>query len=194
MEATQNKLPEDCKHSLPHNFLRIKPTQTRPMLEEIDSFLVDNYSEWDKITWRQEVFSGTHKNTKHIPLIFDRDFRPAHPTFCDNYDKVKNDLDNISNILSEFYGSGYIIRALLVKLTNNSGIPTHKDSGRSLTSCRRVHIPVITNEDVLFTVGDETINMKRGEMWEINNDGKDHSVSNNSDYDRVHLIVDWQVS
>jgi len=28
-------------------------------------------------------------------------------------------------------------------------------------------------------------------MWEINNSEKIHSVINNSDKDRVHLIVDW---
>jgi hypothetical protein len=29
-------------------------------------------------------------------------------------------------------------------------------------------------------------------MWEINNSGKLHSVSNTSDSDRVHLILDWE--
>ena len=30
-----------------------------------------------------------------------------------------------------------------------------------------------------------------GELWEINNDKKKHSVDNFGDNDRIHLIVDW---
>jgi len=40
-------------------------------------------------------------------------------------------------------------------------------------------------------VGEEKINLKKGEMWEINNSKKIHSVANNSKSNRVHLIIDW---
>ena len=52
-------------------------------------------------------------------------------------------------------------------------------------------IPVITNENVYFTVGNETKIFKEGEFWEINNSGKVHSVSNKSDKGRINLIADW---
>ncbi len=32
--------------------------------------------------------------------------------------------------------------------------------------------------------------MREGEFWEINN-SLDHSVENQGDADRIHLIVDW---
>ena len=54
-----------------------------------------------------------------------------------------------------------------------------------------MHIPIITNEKVFFQVGDEIKIFKEGEIWKINNTGKSHSVVNNSNEDRVHLIVDW---
>lgn len=40
-----------------------------------------------------------------------------------------------------------------------------------------------------FGVGDEKINMKSGECWEINN-SRTHFVDNNSETDRVHLLID----
>ena len=43
----------------------------------------------------------------------------------------------------------------------------------------------------MFTVGEEEKNMRVGEMWEINNNDKSHSVINGSDIDRVHLILDY---
>jgi aspartyl/asparaginyl beta-hydroxylase (cupin superfamily) len=67
------------------------------------------------------------------------------------------------------------------------------DSGYSLESCNRIHIPIITNNEVYFTVGGERKNLKDGEMWQINNNNKMHSVENNSNQDRIHLITDWKL-
>ena len=33
---------------------------------------------------------------------------------------------------------------------------------------------------------------KEGEIWEINNGNKEHGVVNNSDVDRIHMIVDYK--
>ena len=54
---------------------------------------------------------------------------------------------------------------------------------------RRHHVPIITSEQTLFGVGTEKINMLEGECWEINNT-RFHSVENDSDIDRVHLLID----
>jgi hypothetical protein len=63
--------------------------------------------------------------------------------------------------------------------------------GFSLVICRRIHIPIQTNEDCFFTVGDDKRNLRLGELWEINNDKQKHSVDNFGNTDRIHLIVDW---
>jgi aspartyl/asparaginyl beta-hydroxylase (cupin superfamily) len=54
---------------------------------------------------------------------------------------------------------------------------------------RRNHVPIITSGNVIFGVGSERVNMQIGECWEINN-YRFHWVDNNSDIDRVHLLVD----
>jgi len=53
-----------------------------------------------------------------------------------------------------------------------------------------VHIPITTNDKVVFTVDGEKKNMQVGEFWEIDN-SQDHSVENQGNEDRIHLIVDW---
>ena len=55
----------------------------------------------------------------------------------------------------------------------------------------RGHVAIQTNENCFFTVGDEKKNLRLGELWEINNDKKKHSVDNFGNNDRIHLIVDW---
>jgi tetratricopeptide (TPR) repeat protein len=79
---------------------------------------------------------------------------------------------------------------ILAKLVAGGTIPKHTDAGFSLLNCHRVHLPIITNDDVIFSVGGEDINMQVGELWEINN-GTEHAVENRSAEDRIHLIVDW---
>jgi hypothetical protein len=172
------------------NFKKIKVSHKDINLTELDLLLEDD-SLWDEDTWRQEEFC-VHQFTKTIPLIFDKDFRSENPSHLKDFKKVENSIETLTDILKETYGDGFLIRAILVKLNKNSSIATHIDSGASLASCKRVHIPIVTNKDVKFIVAAETVNMSRGEMWEINNSGKLHSVSNTSDSDRVHLILDWE--
>jgi quercetin dioxygenase-like cupin family protein len=50
----------------------------------------------------------------------------------------------------------------------------------------------VTDDEVIFTVGGEERNIKEGEIFEIDNSNKLHSVINNSEeIDRVHLLADW---
>jgi len=84
---------------------------------------------------------------------------------------------------------GKAARILLIKLDANKNVTEHTDSGDYLNTVRRFHIPVITNDDVYYTVNKEKINMKEGECWEINN-RKPHSVDNYSNKDRIHLLID----
>jgi len=95
--------------------------------------------------------------------------------------------DIITKLEDEVVGKA--ARVLLIKLEANKDVTEHVDSGDYLSTVRRYHIPLITNENVFYTVNSETINMKKGECWEINN-LKPHSVLNNSNEDRIHLLID----
>lgn len=87
---------------------------------------------------------------------------------------------------------------VLSKLLKGQEIPDHRDYIQDSKNSdflifsnktRRYHIPLITNEKSLFKNGETTIHMNLGECWEINKANM-HSVTNNGDEDRVHLIVD----
>jgi len=89
----------------------------------------------------------------------------------------------------ENYHNGKAGRVMLPKLKATGNIGAHKDDGYYLNAVRRHHIPIITNEQVTFIVDKEEINMREGEVWEINN-MKKHEVLNPSDQDRIHLLID----
>lgn len=70
------------------------------------------------------------------------------------------------------------------------------DSGGSLNKLARLHFPIKTNPDVLFTVwnvkGDpEKVTMKIGECWFLDT-RKPHMAVNAGSDERIHLVVDIQ--
>jgi aspartyl/asparaginyl beta-hydroxylase (cupin superfamily) len=70
-----------------------------------------------------------------------------------------------------------------------SRVRTHKDIGDALYLLRRFHIPLKTNGQTFFVVENEQFFLQEGFAYELNN-SKYHSVRNNGDESRIHLIVD----
>lgn len=148
---------------------------------------------WDEHTLRQTLFVP-HKHTQTLEIMWDMDSLQTNKIgkIHSNYYKLDMELflNKIKPIYELNYGKGYFVRVLLVKLKSNTNIATHVDNGESLVNCKRTHIPIITNELVTFTINGETKYLSEGEIWEIDNT-KEHSVDNDSDEDRIHLIVDY---
>ena len=162
-------------------------------VKPIKEILENSTLDWTKFQNRQKACSDM-RYTQTIPIIFDKRFMNTNynPIFTENYEFFEVELNRISEIISEkTNGKGYLLRAMLVKLFKNSEIPKHVDiANETFKYSRRIHIPIETNPDCIFTVGNESINMKEGEIWEMNNDKLEHSVVNNGYEDRVHLIID----
>jgi len=53
----------------------------------------------------------------------------------------------------------------------------------------RIHIPILTNEQVYFTLNNEVLIMRSGEVW-YTNVNLPHGVENKGQTDRVHLVID----
>lgn len=147
--------------------------------------------DWQEYDFRQREFP-VHRKTETIPLLYDESFSD-YPQKWKHFSKFENAISDLSIFLSEFYNKGKIVRCILTKLKKNSVIPQHVDSGESLMTCYRHHIAVITNELVYFRIGNEKKHLSENQVWEINN-SRIHSVENNSDIDRIHIIVDWNTS
>ena len=74
-------------------------------------------------------------------------------------------------------------------LAAGAQVPLHVDIHYYWRTHIRLHIPIVTNPAVEFTVGGETVNMKPGECWTFNS-FKLHEVRNRGGNHRVHLVLD----
>jgi len=85
-------------------------------------------------------------------------------------------------------------RIMIVKLLPYTEIPNHIDSGLYFQTYYRFHVPMVTNEGVLFTgANNEEIHMPVGSLCQLNNRDL-HGVKNTSDKSRIHIIVDIKTS
>jgi hypothetical protein len=78
----------------------------------------------------------------------------------------------------------------LLRLGPGSEIKEHVDNDTSYEDgFFRIHIPIITNEEVFFYVDKKRVPMKIGECWYANFQ-LPHSVENKSTESRIHLTLD----
>ncbi len=80
-------------------------------------------------------------------------------------------------------------RSRLMALDTKCSVPVHRDINYHWYNRVRIHIPIITNPDVLFYCGDTHVHMAAGESW-IFDSWKPHRVENRWSENRVHLVID----
>jgi len=86
------------------------------------------------------------------------------------------------------YESCRFPRVMFARLPAGSEISLHTDSGAS-SYVHKIHVPLVTNPETIFQVGEDLKHLPVGEIVEINNKGP-HAVKNNGEEDRVHLIFE----
>ena len=146
--------------------------------------------DWDKYTYRQDNNVGIHSDTKTIPILYDEKYGFNKGKQSVFYSIFENSLVNLEKDLKTTLGPLHIIRAVMVNLFAGKKVTPHYDSGPAMRLYDRIHFPLVTHPDVIFICGETSMNMKVGNGYIIDNTGKIHGVENNSDVDRIHLIVD----
>lgn len=85
-------------------------------------------------------------------------------------------------------------RVMITKLAPGKRIYPHSDTlGLYANTMNRFHIPLQAGPGCIFRAGDEQVTMRPGDAWDFNAHAE-HSVTNNSADDRIHLIVDIRVA
>lgn len=141
--------------------------------------LYENTIGWSSIPLHSR--NGLEGNEGNIlTIIDDKVFKPTSILKkCEYFQKILNDLNT----------DIYLVR--LMKLDAGGYIAPHNDGYQfhDRSKMIRCHIPIITNELVFFGINDKKYNLKKGYLYYTRVDKK-HWVKNNSDQDRIHLVID----
>ena len=112
--------------------------------------------------------------------------KPIHVKYLkDNFFRV------LEKELTKLFGKGDFFNLFFNTVKPDTGILPHTDFVQFEPATPRAHIPIVTNEDVFFMSNGEEIHMEMGYMYLFDN-FKTHSVSNYSDKERIHLVIDWK--
>jgi len=84
-------------------------------------------------------------------------------------------------------------RIFFSKLLPKSRIDLHVEDGKYFEYYDRFHFVIQSNDDNIFCIRDEPLRLKVGHMYWVNNHVP-HWLINNSDEDRINLIVDARLS
>lgn len=100
--------------------------------------------------------------------------------------------DGVKKLVSQLYCEVMSVR--LMNLPPGSSIKQHTDPELSFEQGEaRLHFPIRTNHLVDFKVDGKRVQMEKGSAWYINAN-LPHSVTNNGDCDRIHLVIDCRVN
>jgi len=131
------------------------------------------------------------KNAKSYALIDEFE--------CKNfilYGKFLKISEDVIDILKNNYGSGEFWKIQFAILFGGGKILPHYDKDIGFALSHRIHIPLLTNNNVIFTINNVDCKFyNEGEVIEINN-LSEHSVNNFNppEHKRIHLIVDYVTS
>lgn len=101
-------------------------------------------------------------------------------------------MNNILDIMRLVNGTR-LGRVLITRLAPGKKILAHSDvMGKYSEYYTRYHLVLQGLPGSIFNCGDETVTMRTGELWWFDARAE-HSVANNSQDDRVHMLIDMRI-
>jgi quercetin dioxygenase-like cupin family protein len=158
--------------------------------ELLDDVLSLTQKDWLDYKQRKSAGGAAAENTDTIPLVYDLKHRIDSRILHKDYERFSTYIDEAIMVVTEKIGEVKVQQAMLTNLRAGIVIPRHRDKGPLTAKTHRIHVPVTTNSECIFSVGEEYRNLEAGDIWIIDNVNRYHSVENNGDSDRVHLIID----
>lgn len=164
------------------------PVSHQPLKAAMQGAAAD---EWLEEQLRQKSFD-VHAKTHSIILLFAEGWPDIQIKRHNGWSRYADQaLPLMQEIIRKHYSSeGTVIRAMFAKLLAGKSIDEHFDDHPTFSIGHRIHVPLVTNEDVKFVIAGENYNLKEGVAYEVSNLDY-HYVANPSAHDRVHFIFDY---
>ena len=112
----------------------------------------------------------------------------AHPSQTYHNTPILDRMPYVKEVIYSWHCELEAVR--LLALAPGSFIKPHQDPGCGYQDgFFRIHIPIITNPGVRFTVNGDELHLKAGECWYMDF-SRTHSIINDGATSRVHIIID----
>lgn len=131
--------------------------------------------------------------TRHIVFRFIRDFqdwrtaydRPLWTQWRELLEPV------LAQAVAPYgYARADFPRVMLARMAPGGVIKPHRDANPAAKWPHKIHVPLLTNDKVVFFIDGTGHHFAEGEAVEVSNMAV-HAVENNGDSDRIHLIFEY---
>lgn len=136
---------------------------------------------------------GALDRTEHIIFRFVRSLHDWRRTYDSHHWPAWRDkLEPVLAAAVRPYGytRGLFPRVMLARMKAGGVILPHQDAMPGAKWPHKIHVPLFTNDGVIFTAGGSSRHLTEGVAVEVNNMDV-HSVKNEGGTDRVHLIFEY---
>lgn len=150
-------------------------------------------SAWTGDALRQVSYRNVHSQTQSLILIFcDEEWPNVTVSFRSGWHHLGAFAAPVmeSIVATHYRPGGRVLRAMMARLPAGAAIGRHRDEHPSFAASHRIHLPLQTNPNVSFLVGDDRVVTEEGMAFELNN-AMPHEVRNDSDAPRIHFIFDY---
>jgi len=175
------------------NFRLIDVNVIDSLLSEVN----DNDDLYDLLVLRTESSDSPHNEVSDIILrapeltVDSTPFELWNSIQCVNYRTFDNFplvYQHVLDIMRLVDGT-QLGRVIITKLKPDGKITPHIDKGDAGDAYTRYHTVLKGKKGNNFTSGRDTVSMLSGQTWWVNNHIT-HSVHNDTDDDRIHIIMD----
>lgn len=151
-------------------------------------FLDDKSGTWTAIPLRNATGTDSQEGLELNNTLIGNNMLPCkNSPFLQQLPYMSSILEDIAIIFNTEVG--------LVRLSNihsQKKLFPHRDGevfDLNLGMIYRLHIPIITDENVIFKINRKSYRLEAGVLY-YTNVSKLHSVENNGSFDRIHLVID----
>lgn len=148
---------------------------------------------WDAENASKPNRFGALDATQHIIFRFVSNFVDwRHSYETARWNEWKSLLEPVLAEATAAYGyqHGAFPRVMLARMAPGGVIHPHKDQNPAAKWPHKIHLPLLTNEQVVFNVGGTGYHLEEGQSVEVNNMGV-HGVANRGETQRIHLIFEY---
>ena len=156
--------------------------------------LVEQFSEnvWSKENVRKENNFACFHHTQHIIFRFiEKDSDPIRSYSNPVWKACRDTLLPIMEQVTASYGYSHpsYPKVMLARLEAGHSIDPHIDRAKSNRCTHKIHIPLETNEQAIFTSNSIHHHLLEGYAYEVNNT-VEHAAENLGERDRIHFIFE----
>jgi len=193
MSAAMVSVPQRDPYANPRKTATIRRLGAVDIAELKAAVLAIPESVWDaENAGKPNRFEALDK-TRHIVFRFVdsvRDWRSSHdrPAWAQWRERLEPAMR--AAVADYGYANGAFPRVMLARMAPGGEIKPHRDANAAAKWPHKIHIPLLTNDNVTFFVDGTGYRLPEGEAAEVNNMAV-HAVRNDGDTDRIHLIFEY---